>query len=284
MTRLKMTLDDFDMFKTWWKGPGKGVVINRLGTITMVNVEHAFKNQGRGGEWPPRYAPNVAGIIRRLNKQEDPRATDFVEMPALLDSGALKNSFEKKVDLLEPSTLGYVKIHSTSPHAYRMERGLIDRLKLEPVGRRHLAMWLKGLSDEDRKLYRADIGWLLNKKKKRKKYRVKPQKRVMLRMNTADVDELRRYVEYTIRSFVTGKKKKIMQTERTTNVEAIFRRNVVDVRRGPRTSHFAPKGKRGKPTYIIHKMVKPQETAGAFTAAAGFKAAYTQLRFPRAKL
>jgi len=269
--RIRMNLEDYDMFVTWWKGPGKMSMLKGMGNITLQNVESAFRNQGREREWPSRSAPNVAGIIRRLNDQKDPMATDFIEMPALLDSGALRNSFDALYGR------NAVVVHSTSPYADRMQRGLIDRLKLEPIGRRHLARWLKGLAEDSRKRYRRDIGWLLNKKRKRRRIKVNPHKRVMLRMDTHDRAELQRYVGMTIRSFVTGKKKKILKWERTTNMSAIFRQNVVDVKAGPRTSYFAPKGKRGKHTVDIYSLVKPKETDW-------ISQAFTKMRFLKPNL
>ena len=280
--RIKLDLEEFDMFSTWWKGIGRETVVKHLGKMTMDTVETAFKRQGKQGEWPPRYAPNIAGIIRRLNKQEDPKDTDFIVMPALIDSGALRNSFHT-ITFMGSDSPSRVHVFSTSPYAYNMQNGIVDRLKLSPIGRRHLALWLKGLSKDDRKIYREDIGFLLNKKLKRKRYKIRPNKRNMLSIDEMDRLELGMYIRKNIEAF-QDKPKYIVETEITTNLNKIFRKNVVDVELGKRMSHFARKGLRGKQTYKIFKRVKASEAPKSFTKRDNYKEAYRPFKFPKSGL
>jgi hypothetical protein len=267
--RIRMDFDEYEMFSTWWKGAGRDIVVNQIGQMTKDNVESAFRKQGRDGEWPPRGAPNVAGIIRRVNRGEDPKDTDFIEMPALLDSGKLKNSFELLVGK------SGVVVFSPLLYGERMQKGIIDRLRLEPIGRRHLADWLKRLPEDTRRLYRSDIGWLLNKKRKRKRVRIKPHKRVMLKVDQRDQADIKAYIGKMISGFKSGPTKKVLAWRTTTNTSAIYNaKRIINLGTTPG----------GKRQMKILALVKPKAAPGSFSSQDNYKAAYFKPRFPKANL
>lgn len=261
--RIKLDLTDYEAFEEWWEKIGRHRVIRDLGKKALDTVHWAFKNQGKSGEWPPRRAPNVAGIIRRVNKQENPKDTDFIEMPALFDSGKLRNSFKVITPTLNKSTLGWTEVRSTLPRADKMQRGLVDRLRLSKVGRKHLAVWLATLPKDARRLYREDIGWLLNKKKKNKSYKIRPRKRVMLALDAMDRADMGEYVLKTIADFKSRPQYKDVVSF-TTNRKARLGRNVVGFEESGRVSHFGPKKTRGKTIYKVTRRVRERETESAF--------------------
>ena len=261
--RIKLDLSDYEAFEEWWGKIGRDKVTKELGRKALFTVHWAFKNQGKRGEWPARLAPNVAGIIRRVNRQEDPKDTDFIDMPALFDSGKLRNSFKVITPTFNKSTVGWTEVRSSVPWADRMQRGLVDRLKLSPIGRRHLAIWLATLPKDVRRLYREDIGWMLNKKKKNKSYKIRPHKRVMLALDAMDRADLGEYVLKTISDFKSKPQYKDVVSF-TTKRKSRLGKNVVGFEESGRVSYFGPKKTRGKTIYKLTRRVRVRETQSAF--------------------
>tara|TARA_R110000824_G_scaffold46671_1_gene133736 strand:+ start:671 stop:1567 length:897 start_codon:yes stop_codon:yes gene_type:complete len=269
--RIKLDLADYEAFAEWWENTGRDTVTRTLGKKVLDTVHWAFRNQGKAKLWPPRKAPNVAGIIRRVNRQENPEDTDFMEMAALIDSGKLRNSFKVTTPTLGKSTVGWTEVRSRLPRADRMQRGLVDRMKLDAVGRKHLAVWLKLLPKDERRWRRWSIGWLLNKKRKNKSYKVKPHKRVMLALEPRDRAELGGYVIKTIEDFKSKAQYKTVTTYTKNIMAGLGNKNVVGFERAGRVSHFGPKKTRGKEIYKMLRRVKVKETESAFAGGRDLK-------------
>lgn len=67
---------------------------NAIGLDAVAFSQDSFRNQGlyKKGEWPARKTPNLAGIWRDLNTGQQVKTRRFDPRPALVDTGALRNS------------------------------------------------------------------------------------------------------------------------------------------------------------------------------------------------
>lgn len=96
-------------------------MLDDIGGLLTSEAQMAFRNQGwRGGTaWPPRQIPNVAGIVRDLERGGQPKRRRFQDVETLVDTGRLRGSFNHRIDL-EALT---VTVSTEVPYASTMHEG-----------------------------------------------------------------------------------------------------------------------------------------------------------------
>ena len=140
----------------WEELLDRKAVLQKIAFSMWVKANEAFDEQGRPeGTWPPRFAPNFAGIVNRLNRGLSPRASDFEPKPALHDSGHLQMSLKDAV-IGNGAEVGTVKDYAT-----RMQEGGPSEVTLTPQGRKRLGEWLR--KNRSNRYYRENLGWLFGK-------------------------------------------------------------------------------------------------------------------------
>lgn len=142
-----------------------------------------------GSPWPARMVPNVAGIVRDLEAGRTPQPHRFRGRPALVDSGALRDTIRgevhgKTVEIVAPKRYGA-----------KMQEGGTSTLpgakKKGPI-RSGLARFLAN----EGKRWAKDLGWLFS----RTTFTVRAQARPFLGMSNEDD----KFIETTYAKFIRG--------------------------------------------------------------------------------
>ncbi len=140
----------------WEELLDRKAVLEEIALTMWVKANEAFDDQGRPeGTWSPRFAPNFAGIVNRLNRGLSPRASDFEPKPALHDTGRLKNSLAHRV------RGNVAEVGTNVPYATRMQEGGPSEITLTPQGQERLGKWLR--KNRSNRYYQENLGWLFGK-------------------------------------------------------------------------------------------------------------------------
>lgn len=132
--------------------------LKQIGVIMVAESVEAFDRQGLGDEkWEPRAPINVYGILADFAAgKKAPPARRFQRTPVLRDTGRLASSIDYQVlnnmTVEVGSSLDYASVHQYG--------GDIESVPITAAVRIALWAWLRGAGRE----YKAELGWLLNKK------------------------------------------------------------------------------------------------------------------------
>lgn len=132
--------------------------LKQIGAMMTAESQGAFREQAFGGkEWEPRNFVNVFGILADFAAgKKAPPARRFERRPALRDTGRLAASIAWRIvstDTVEIGTnLDYAAVHQKG--------GEVRSATITEAVRTALNNWLKGRG----KRFRAELGWLLNRK------------------------------------------------------------------------------------------------------------------------
>ena len=167
----------------WEELVNRGEILKDISNLMWIKAHEAFDDQGRPARtWNPRFTPNFAGIVNRLNSGHDPRPQDFEPRPALHDSGNLKNS-------IHPSVHGNVaEVGTTKHYATRMQEGGPSEITLTTDGKDRLAEWLR--ANRTNRYYQENLGWLFGQPT----FTVNVQARPILMVTDDDVKEFEQIV------------------------------------------------------------------------------------------
>lgn len=131
--------------------------LREVAALLLSEAQAAFRSQGwRGGtRWPPRRAPNVAGIVRDLSEGGDVKARRLSDQQTLVDTGRLRGSFDARVD----AEKGTVTVSNHAPYAREVHEGgprkpLPGAKRPGPI-RAGLVRFLRQHPE-----LRKDLGWL----------------------------------------------------------------------------------------------------------------------------
>ena len=140
-------------------------ILSLIGVYLVKTTSAAFRLQKRGPHsWEPRRVPNVAGILRDLDKGPSIPSRRFEGTPALMDTGRLRGSFTwrfySSTSIMFGTNVPYANVHQTGGDSeivvtstmrenlatlLRRNRGVIKRV--QKAGGRD-AYWHKKASDE----------------------------------------------------------------------------------------------------------------------------------------
>jgi phage gpG-like protein len=145
-----------------FEGTKLGELVRRTANLTpalkviglnQVKVTvRGWQQQGRGTQWAPRRVPNIAGALSDLAKSGTIKARRFSPRPALVDTGALRQSISYALRGKKSITFG-----SNLAYANRMQEGGASTFQISPTVRKNLANWLR-----KNKGQRANFGWIFN--------------------------------------------------------------------------------------------------------------------------
>lgn len=149
------------------KGQGDALArtLVRVGTLMVGRTQKAFEDQGRAGkQWAPRKIPNVAGILRDLERSgRMPPARRFEPRPAAIDTGQLRASI-----VFTRRGRDSVEYGSRVAYANKVQQGEASTIAITDTMRKNLSKLLKRRKD-----LRAKLGFLFQLKQ----FTVKPPAR-----------------------------------------------------------------------------------------------------------
>jgi phage gpG-like protein len=130
--------------------------LERVRVLMVGRTQHAFDTQGRpGSTWKPRRVPNVAGILKDLERSAaTPPRRRFEPRPAAIDTGALRASITGRIVGTESVEYG-----SKLAYADSVQLGKAGRVEITPTARRNLAALVKRRRD-----LQKSLGWLFNER------------------------------------------------------------------------------------------------------------------------
>ena len=174
---------------TWDELVNRGDILEDIKNYMWIAASEAFDDQGRPARsWNPRFSPNFAGIVNRLNAGHNPRPQDFEPKPALHDTGRLKNSLQGRV------SGNTAEVGTTVHYATRMQEGGPSLITLTSDGKDRLAKWLR--KNRTNRFYQESLGWLFGKPS----FTVNVQARPFLMITDGDLEEFEKIVASHIES------------------------------------------------------------------------------------
>lgn len=138
---VTVTLDDSSLGALLFgKGRRKKQLLGAIGVEMQNASRKRFETQEGpdGGRWPERSVPNIPGVIRDLERGPHIQPKRFDGRPALIDTGALRNSIQYEIK--DNDT---VAVKSTSAYAELHQQGGEYRIPVLPVARENLRLLLK---------------------------------------------------------------------------------------------------------------------------------------------
>lgn len=149
---------------------GRKKLLQQIGILMVAESQAAFKAQAFGKyQWPKRGKINTAGILGDFAQgRNKPPKRRFERTPALIDTGALRQSIAFKVTgqtVKVGSALRYASLHQSG--------GMSEGIAVTKDMQLRLGKWLKRQATD----IRAKLGWLLGKKARSEKIKFKVPKR-----------------------------------------------------------------------------------------------------------
>lgn len=139
--------------------------LQAVGSFLLSEAQTAFRRGGwRGGtRWPMRGVPNVAGIVRDLERGGTTLKNRRMQrQPVLMDTGRLRGSISMRIDTERQS----VEVGTNVPYARTHQRGgqsiLPGASEAHPQIRKNLSTMLRKLSGDRKDELRKALGWLFN--------------------------------------------------------------------------------------------------------------------------
>lgn len=175
-------------------------VLDAVGLLLVSKAQQAFREEKFGGvAWPERRAPNVFGIIADLSQgnTKTPPMRRFQTRPVLFDKGALLKSLSYRISGTDTVLAG-----SWLPYAGKHQYGgETESLPITEQVQEKLQKFI-----QKRPWFRAELGWLLNKKYTNQTLKSKVPARPFVGMTKELQDEIVALVGAEIMSGKTGRR------------------------------------------------------------------------------
>ena len=167
--------------------------LKQVGAMLTARAQLSFKEQKLGEhQWAARKVPNVFGIVADFAAGKQPPARRFEARPALIDKGAtgLRGSITWR-----PLPPDAVEVGTVLPYAKtQQEGGDVQSARITSDMQKRIGEWLRRKGKD----WRAELGWLCNKKFTGKTLKGKVPPRPFVGITPEDVQDVAEIVGVNI--------------------------------------------------------------------------------------